>query len=140
VVLDSDWGAEFCRVAEKHPRVRACVKNHNLGLAVPYRHQAEMRKYRPYFVLRIEDGQGDDDLLNLVVEIKGYRGEDAKEKKNTMDNYWVPGVNRLASHGRWAFAEFTDAYAMQHGFSETLKEAFDRLIDGASQRTTTRIS
>lgn len=32
---------------------------------------------------------------------KGYRGEDAKEKKSTMDNYWVPGVNRLGSHGRW---------------------------------------
>lgn len=35
VVLDSDWEAEFCRVAEKHPRVRAHVKNHNLGLEVP---------------------------------------------------------------------------------------------------------
>ena len=39
VVLDSDWEAEFCRVAEAHPRVRAYVKNHNLGLrgAVPLR-------------------------------------------------------------------------------------------------------
>lgn len=51
-----------------------------------------MRKYRPDFIVRIQDRDnrhGDDDLLNLVVEIKGYRGEDAKEKKNTMDNYWV---------------------------------------------------
>jgi type III restriction enzyme len=32
VVLDSDWEAEFCRVAEWHPRVRAYVKNHGLGL------------------------------------------------------------------------------------------------------------
>lgn len=40
VVLDSDWEAEFCRVAEQHPRVRAYVKNHNLGLEVPYRFQA----------------------------------------------------------------------------------------------------
>jgi type III restriction enzyme len=30
VVLDSDWEAEFCRVAEAHPRVKAYVKNHNL--------------------------------------------------------------------------------------------------------------
>jgi len=28
VVLDSDWEAEFCRVAESHPKVRAYVKNH----------------------------------------------------------------------------------------------------------------
>src|SRR6266571_1694767 len=27
VVLDSDWEAEFCRVAESHPRVKAYVKN-----------------------------------------------------------------------------------------------------------------
>ena len=31
VILDSDWEAEFCRVAEAHPRVKAYVKNHNLG-------------------------------------------------------------------------------------------------------------
>jgi type III restriction enzyme len=128
VVLDSDWEAEFCRVAEKHPRVRAYVKNHNLGLEVPYRLQAEMRKYRPDFIVRIDDGHGDDDLLNLVVEIKGYRGEDAKEKKSTMDNYWVPGVNWLGSHGRWAFAEFTDVYAMQHDFAVKLQEAFDAMV------------
>jgi type III restriction enzyme len=45
----------------------------------------------PDFVLRVEDGHGDDDLLNLIVEIKGYRGEDAREKKNTMDTSWIPG-------------------------------------------------
>ena len=41
VILDSDWEAEFCRVAESHPRVRAYVKNHNLGLEVPYRYGSE---------------------------------------------------------------------------------------------------
>ena len=30
VVCDSEWEAEFCRVAEAHPRVRAYVKNHGL--------------------------------------------------------------------------------------------------------------
>ena len=38
---DSDWEAEFCRVAEAHPRVRAYVKNHNLGLEVPYRYGSD---------------------------------------------------------------------------------------------------
>ena len=37
LVLDSGWEGEFCRVAESHPRVKAYVKNHNLGLEVPYR-------------------------------------------------------------------------------------------------------
>jgi len=29
IMLDSDWEAEFCRVAEAHPKVIAYVKNHN---------------------------------------------------------------------------------------------------------------
>ncbi len=35
VILDSDWEAEFCRVAESHPKVLAYVKNHNLGWKCP---------------------------------------------------------------------------------------------------------
>jgi type III restriction enzyme len=103
-------------VAERHPQVRAYVKNHNLGLEVPYRYGSETRKYRPDFIVRVDDGRGPDDLLNLVVEIKGYRGEDAKEKKATMDTYWIPGVNQLGSYGRWAFAEFTDVFQIESDF------------------------
>jgi len=103
VVLDSDWKAEFCRVAEEHPSVLAYVKNHNLGLEVPYRYGSGTRTYLPDFIVLVDDGQGADDPLHLVVEIKDYRREDAKEKKSTMDTFWVPGVNHLGSHGRWAF-------------------------------------
>ena len=128
VILDSDWEAEFCRVAEAHPRVKAYVKNHNLGLEVPYRYGSEMRHYRPDFIVRVDDGHGDDDLLNLVVEIKGFRGEDAKIKKETMDTYWVPGINRLGTYGRWAFAELTDIWQMQDDFAKKVDAAFERLI------------
>ena len=58
VILDSDWEAEFCRVAEAHPRVRAYVKNHNLGLEVPYRYGSETRKYLPDFIVLVDDGHG----------------------------------------------------------------------------------
>src|ERR1700733_13308071 len=44
IVLDSDWEAEFCRVAESHPKVTAYTKNHNLNLEVPYRYGSEMRR------------------------------------------------------------------------------------------------
>ena len=129
VVLDSDWEAEFCRVAESHPRVRAYVKNHNLGLEVPYRYGSEMRKYRPDFIVLVDDGRGDDDLLHLIVEIKGYRREDAKEKKSTMDTYWVPGVNHLGTHGRWAFAEFTEAYQIEADFEAKVEAEFSKMIE-----------
>ncbi|MDQ2680165.1 MAG: DEAD/DEAH box helicase family protein [Candidatus Eremiobacteraeota bacterium] len=130
-ILDSGWEAEFCRVAELHPRVRAYVKNHSLGFEVPYRFGSEVRRYRPDFIVRIEDGHDEDDLLNLVVEIKGYRGEDAKDKKLTMDTYWVPGVNNLGTHGRWAFAEFKDVYEMESDFAAEVSQRFGEMINAA---------
>ena len=128
VILDSDWEAEFCRVAENHPRVRGYVKNHNLGLEVPYRYGSETRKYLPDFIVLVEDGHGENDLLRLVVEIKGYRREDAKDKKLTMETYWIPGVNNLGTHGRWAFAEFRDVYEMEADFEEKVAEFFDDML------------
>jgi len=133
VILDSEWEAEFCRVAEKHPRVKAYVKNHNLGLEVPYRYGSEMRQYRPDFIVLVDDERGDDDLLHLVVEIKGYRREDAKEKKSTMDTYWVPGVNNLGTYGRWAFAEFTDVFQMQTDFAMKVESEFNKMIEAATR-------
>ncbi len=121
VVCDSDWEAEFCRVVESHPRVRAYVKNHGLGLEVPYRYGSESRRYRPDFIVLLDDGHGENDSLRVIVEIKGYRKEDAKEKKGTMDTYWVPGVNHLGTYGRWAFAEFTDVFEIE--------KEFDLLVD-----------
>ena len=128
-ICDSDWEAEFCRIAEAHPRVRAYVKNQGLGLEVPYRSGAESRTYLPDFIVLVDDGHGDDNLLHLIVEIKGYRREDAKEKKSTMDDYWVPGVNTLGAWGRWAFAEFTDVYAMQADFSAKMETGFAGLVE-----------
>ncbi len=124
VVYDSDWEVEFCRVVESHPQVRAYVKNHGLGLEVPYRYGSESRRYRPDFIVRLDDGSDNSDPLHVIVEIKGYRQEDAKEKKGTMDTYWVPGVNHLGTYGRWAFAEFTDVFEIEKGFCALV----DRLL------------
>jgi type III restriction enzyme len=130
VILDSDWEAEFCRVAESHPQVRAYVKNHNLGLEVPYRSGSETRRYLPDFIVLVDDGHGDNDLLHLIVEIKGYRREDAKEKKATMETYWVPGVDNLGTYGRWAFAELIDVYQMQADFETKVEGEFNKMIGG----------
>jgi type III restriction enzyme len=118
VILDSDWEAEFCRVAEAHPKVKAYVKNHALGLEVPYRYGSENRLYLPDFIVLVDDGH--EDPLHLIVEIKGYRREDAKEKKSTMETYWIPGVNHLESYGRWAFAELTEVYQIQKEFEQMI--------------------
>lgn len=126
-VTDSDWEIEFCRVADAHPKVLAWVKNHNLGFEVPYRAGGEARRYRPDFILRIDDGRGAEDPLNLVVEIKGYRGEDEKDKADTMRSYWVPGVNNLGTVGRWGFAEFTDKWTIRTEFEQAIRKWMDKL-------------
>jgi type III restriction enzyme len=129
VICDSNWEAEFCRAVEEHPRVHSYVKNHSLGFEVPYRMGSSARKYRPDFIVRVDDGNGPDDLLNLIVEIKGRRGEDAKEKASTLRTYWVPAVNHLGDHGRWAAAEFTDNWAIESDLKETIDAEVDRIIE-----------
>ncbi|MGE3959252.1 MAG: BPTD_3080 family restriction endonuclease [Vicinamibacterales bacterium] len=128
VILDSQWEAEVCRVVEGHRRVVAYTKNHNLGFEVPYRYGSEVRRYRPDFIVLVDDGRGPNDLLRLVIETKGYRREDAKDKKLTMETYWVPGVNNLKTFGRWAFAEFADVYQMESDFEAKVAEEFNRVL------------
>lgn len=140
VILDSDWEAEFCRVAESHPRVKAYVKNHNLGLEVPYRYGSETRKYIPDFIVLVDDGYGSDDPLHLIVEIKGYRQEDAKDKKLTMETYWIPGVNNLGLYGRWAFAEFTEVYRIEADFEAKVEAQFDKMIASVTNRANVEVS
>ena len=129
VIWDSEWEAQFCRVAEQHPKVRAYIKNHALGFEVPYRHAGSSRKYLPDFIVLLEDGHGEHDLLHLVVEIKGYRGEDAIAKKNTMQTHWIPGVNALGDFGRWKFCELREVHAMDADFAALVEEQFNQLLE-----------
>ena len=139
VIFDSDWEAEFCRVAERHPRVKAYVKNQNLGFEVPYRYGSETRRYIPDFIVLVDDGHGPDDLLHLVVEIKGYRREDAKDKKSTMETYWVPGMNNLGRYGRWAFAELREVYRMEADFEARVEAEFGKMIASMTAQAITEV-
>jgi len=123
IVCDSAWEQDFCRVVESQEGVYSYIKNQGLGFEVPYRMGANQHKYLPDFIVRIDDGRGPDDLLNLIVEIKGFRGENAKTKAETMRAYWIPGVNNLREFGRWEFKEFTSAFDLDEDF-EKLMENF----------------
>ena len=117
-ILDSEWEGEFCRIAEKCEKVLCYVKNQGMGFEVPYLMSSAERKYIPDFILLIDDGK--DSPLNLIVEIKGFRGEDARAKKQTMETFWIPGVNSSGEFGRWAFAEFTSVFEMEKDFGEMI--------------------
>lgn len=128
IVCDSGWEAQFCRAVESHPRVLRYVKNQGLGFEVPYRDGEDNRRYHPDFIVIVDDGRGEEDLLNLVVEIKGYNRENEKNKRNAMNAYWVPGVNNLKTYGRWAFAEFGDVYAMDDDLDDLITQKVDEMI------------
>ena len=129
VITDSGWEAEFCRVVEAHPRVKTYVKNHNLGFEVPYRYLSESKIYHPDLIVLVDDGKGEDDLLHLVVEIKGYRQENAKDKKSTMETYWIPGVNNHHRFGRWEFVELTEVYSFESDFKDKVKSGVNNTFD-----------
>ena len=95
---------------------------------MPYRYGSETRRYIPDFIVLVDDGHGEDNLLHLIVEIKGYRREDAKEKKATMETYWVPGVNNLGIYGRWAFAELTEVYQIGADFAAQVAAEFTKML------------
>jgi len=122
VVCDSSWEGELARVIERHPSVISYAKNQGLGFEVPYRYGAIPRRYIPDMIVRLDDGHGEDDPLNLVLETKGYRKGDAQLKAETMKALWVPGVNNLGGHGRWAFEEFRDVYEIQAAFGRLVEE------------------
>lgn len=46
-------------------------------------------------------------------KLKGSHGEDAKNKKPTVETCRVPGVNNLRTHGRWVFAEFSEVFQIE---------------------------
>ena len=98
---------------------------------MPHRYGSEIRKYLADFIVLVDDSPGSGDLLHLVVEIKGYRREDAKGKKSTMETYWVPGVNNLKQYGRWAFAEFTEVYQIETDFKARVESEFAKMIEAA---------
>ena len=112
-VCDSSWELDLCKILEAHPQVIAYVKNQGLGLEVPYRMQDLSRTYIPDFIVVIDEGNGRDNPLHLIVETKGYKGEDAVAKATTMRSYWVPGVNNLKHFGRWQFLELTSKETMK---------------------------
>lgn len=128
LIADNGWEIEFCRAAENHPAVHSYVKNHNLGFEVPYLIGSEPHRYRPDYILRINDGKGTDDLLNLIVEIKGFRNEHVKDKTNAIQTRWIPGVNALGSFGRWAFIEFTDVYTLSDNLGKEIERHFNALM------------
>ena len=111
VVADTDsWEQKMAQTLEDMPEVVRYVKNQNLDFTIPYTINGTERRYIPDFIACIEDGNGPDDLLQLIVEVSGQPKKDKAAKTATARTLWVPAVNNAGSFGRWDFLEITDPW------------------------------
>ncbi len=114
VVVDSGWEGNAAKVLDDltdEGHVMSWVKNAFLDFHIPYTDAAgEQRDYFPDFIVRCRNGAS----LNLILEITGM-SRDKASKKWTVENRWLPAVNRIREqHGwdRWDFLEIANETAL----------------------------
>jgi type III restriction enzyme len=84
IALDSDWESELAHDFENMAEVIAHVKIQGLGFVIPYTFNGVERQYFADFVVRIDDGRGTDDPLNLILEVTGELKMDKEAKTATI--------------------------------------------------------
>ena len=97
---------------------------------MPYHANGQRRSYLPDFIARVN--AGNDEPLNILIEVKGLRREDVAEKSTAARDYWVPATNNLAQYGRWAWAYCDDVTMFRSELDKVIR-------NHTAQRNTTRI-
>jgi type III restriction enzyme len=108
VVLDSNWEAKLVEMEEMDEVL--CYVRIKVGFTIPYTLNGEEHGYLPDHIVRLTDGHGRDDPLNLILEVSGEARKDKAAKVATARNLWVPAINNHGGYGRWAFIEITDPW------------------------------
>jgi len=121
VAIDSGWEAKMAQALEGMPEVICYVKNQGLSFKIPYTLDGQEKQYYPDFIVRIDDGRGAGDPLNLIVEVTGEKKKDKEAKAATARNLWVPAVNNHGGFGRWAYLEDFDPWNAQAAIRDFLK-------------------
>ena len=90
--------SRYSRAVLEHPDtadvVAAWTKNDHLSFEVRYVYAGGVSKYRPDFLIRLQDGR------ILVLEVKGENTPRDKVKRAAMDE-WVKAVNDDGRFGQW---------------------------------------
>jgi type III restriction enzyme len=111
VVADTEsWEQKMAQTLEDMDEVTCYVKNQNLGFTIPYTINGEEHNYMPDFIVRIDDGYGKENPLNLIVEVSGEARKDKAAKVSTARDLWVEAVNNHGGFGRWGFIEISDPW------------------------------
>ncbi len=90
VVADTgSWEQKMAQTLEEMDEVICYVKNQRLGFQIPYTIDGAQRGYEPDFIVRINDGRGPDDPLNLIIEVTGERDREKAAKVSTAQTLWI---------------------------------------------------
>lgn len=121
VVADTNsWEQKMAQVLEDMDEVICYVKNQGLGFLIPYTLNGQQKNYMPDFIVRIKDGQ--DNCLNLIVEVSGEARKDKATKVSTTRNLWLPAVNQHGGFGHWEFIEITDPWDAENEINADLSQ------------------
>jgi type III restriction enzyme len=94
-----NWEQTATYHLDKHPMVRAFVKNQGLNFTVPYLHNGQPREYVPDFVARLAF-PGEE---YLVTELKGADWDGLTEVKMQAAERWCAAINATGEFGRWRY-------------------------------------
>jgi type III restriction enzyme len=109
-VLDSKWEGKMAEELDSEPRVLSWVKNFGLDFSIPYRYEGAHGQYFPDFIVLLDDGNGKEDPLHLIVEVKGVPDDRTNAKAAAAETQWVPAVNAWGELGRWRYLEVVDPW------------------------------
>lgn len=120
VAGDSEWEIAVAQAFEEMDEVRAYVKNQALDFEVPYLAPGNIeRRYLPDFIVKIDDGR--DDLLNLIVEVKGKKDALADIKAEAVRTHWLPAIRNDGRFGRWEYVMSLDPYRVKQAIRDHLE-------------------
>ncbi|MFF3667223.1 DEAD/DEAH box helicase [Microtetraspora malaysiensis] len=105
-VVDSGLERKICAVLDAQDQVQAWVKNHKLFLEIPYLYFGTTYRYRPDFVVRMQNG------LMVLLEGKG-EPEEKDDAKATAARRWVEAVNAWGGLGTWVYHICYDATMLE---------------------------
>lgn len=96
VVCDSNLERNIAHALEQDERVVAYAKNDRLFFDIPYRYLGTTGRYRPDFLVRLDNG------VTVLLEGKGRKTE-KDDAKATAARRWLAAVNNWGELGRWEF-------------------------------------
>jgi len=109
LVAHSSWEKRFAQQLEALPEANRYVKNDHLDFTIPYVLDGIARSYIPDFIVHLEDG--DDDTLQVIVEISGQKRREKGIKTMTAATRWTNAINGDGRFGQWSFVELKEVDA-----------------------------